>query len=76
MNMLLRSLLVERVSLAAAGLGERSVAARRQEDKILALGRFGRTEFAEHKQELLEHLAHPDTLLIDHLLVQAWGQAG
>jgi hypothetical protein len=46
------------------------------EDKILALGRFGRTEFAEHKQALLEHLAHPDTLLIDHLLVQAWGQAG
>jgi hypothetical protein len=52
------------------------VAERRQEDKILALGRFGRTEFAEHKQELLEHLAHPDTLLIDHLLAQAWGQAG
>jgi hypothetical protein len=51
------------------------VAERRQEDKILALGRFGRTEFAEHKQELLEHLAHPDTL-IDHLLAQAWGQAG
>jgi SAM-dependent methyltransferase len=42
------------------------------EDKILALGRFGRTEFAEHKQVRLEHLAHPDTLLIDHLLVQAW----
>jgi hypothetical protein len=39
------------------------------EDKIVALGRFGRTEFAEHKQALLAHLAHPDTLLIDHLLV-------
>jgi SAM-dependent methyltransferase len=46
------------------------------EDKILALGRFGRGEFADHKQALLEHLAHPDTLLIDHLLVQAWGEAG
>jgi len=43
------------------------------ENKILALGRCGRGEFAAHKQALLEHLAHPDTHLIDHLLVQAWG---
>jgi hypothetical protein len=44
------------------------------EDKIRALGRFGRGEFAAHKPALLEYLAHPGTQLIDHLLVQAWAR--
>jgi SAM-dependent methyltransferase len=42
-------------------------------DKILALGRFSEREFADHKKALLQHLLDPATLLIDHLLVQAWG---
>jgi SAM-dependent methyltransferase len=41
---------------------------------ILALGRFSEREFAEHRRALLEHLLDPDTLLIDRLLVQAWGR--
>ena len=43
-------------------------------EKILALGRFSESEFAEHKNLLLRHLSDPDTLLIDRLLVQAWGR--
>jgi SAM-dependent methyltransferase len=43
-------------------------------DNILALGWFGERELAEHKQALLRHLSDPDTLLIDRLLVQAWGR--
>ena len=42
-------------------------------EKILALGRFREDEFAEHKRALFRHLSDPDTLLIDHLLVQTWG---
>jgi SAM-dependent methyltransferase len=42
-------------------------------DKILALGRFSEIEFEEHKEALREHLADPDTMVIDHLLVQTWG---
>jgi SAM-dependent methyltransferase len=41
-------------------------------EKILALGRFSESEFAEHKNALRQHLADPETLVIDHLLVQAW----
>jgi SAM-dependent methyltransferase len=41
--------------------------------KILALGRFSAREFAEHKQALIEHLSDPDTLVVERLLVQAWG---
>jgi SAM-dependent methyltransferase len=43
-------------------------------DKILALGRFSEREFEEHKKALLQHLSDPDTLVIDRLLVQAWGR--
>jgi len=43
-------------------------------EKVLALGRFSEREFTEHKKELLKHLSDPDTLLIDRLLVQAWGR--
>jgi SAM-dependent methyltransferase len=43
-------------------------------DNILDLGRFSEREFTEHKKALLQHLSDPDTLLIDRLLVQAWGR--
>ncbi len=41
--------------------------------KILATGRLREAEFDAHRAALAEHLADPDTLLIDQLLVQAWG---
>ncbi|TDH58310.1 methyltransferase domain-containing protein [Dankookia rubra] len=41
--------------------------------KILAAGRLSETEFDAHRTSLAEHLADPDTLLIDQLFVQAWG---
>jgi SAM-dependent methyltransferase len=41
--------------------------------KILALGHFSPREFAAHKQALIEHLSDPDTLIVERLLVQAWG---
>jgi SAM-dependent methyltransferase len=43
------------------------------QEKILALGWISERDFAEHKAALLQHLHNPDTLLIDHLLVQTWG---
>src|ERR1700687_148210 len=42
-------------------------------DKILALGKITEQELRDHKKALLQHLSDPDTLLIDRLLVQAWG---
>jgi SAM-dependent methyltransferase len=44
-------------------------------EKILNHGRFDATQFGEHKKALRQHLSDPDTIVIDHLLVQAWGQA-
>jgi ubiquinone/menaquinone biosynthesis C-methylase UbiE len=41
--------------------------------KILTLGYFSAREFAAHKQALVEHLSDPDTLIVERLLVQAWG---
>jgi ubiquinone/menaquinone biosynthesis C-methylase UbiE len=41
--------------------------------KILTLGHFSAREFAAHKQALVEHLSDPDTLIVERLLVQAWG---
>ncbi len=41
--------------------------------KILATGRLREAEFDAHRAALAEHLADPDTLLIDQLFVQAWG---
>ena len=43
-------------------------------DKILATGRLSEPEFDKHRTALAQHLADPDTLLIDELFVQAWGQ--
>ncbi len=41
--------------------------------KALATGRLREAEFDAHRAALAEHLADPDTLLIDQLFVQAWG---
>jgi hypothetical protein len=43
-------------------------------EKILSFGRLKESELAEHKKALRRHLADPDTVVIDHLLVQAWGR--
>jgi SAM-dependent methyltransferase len=43
-------------------------------EKIVSFGRLKESELAEHKQALRRHLADPDTVVIDHLLVQAWGR--
>jgi hypothetical protein len=40
----------------------------------MALGRFSESEFEEHQKRLFRHLADPDTLVIDRLLIQAWGR--
>ena len=42
--------------------------------RILALGRMSENEFDTHLKAVAEHLDDPETLLIDQLLVQAWGQ--
>lgn len=42
--------------------------------RILAAGRLSGAEFDRHFAALAEHLADPDTLLIDQLFVQAWGR--
>src|SRR6185436_14270855 len=43
-------------------------------EKIVSLGKLKESELAEHKKALRQHLADPDTVVIDHLLVQAWGR--
>lgn len=42
--------------------------------RILAGGHLTDAEFVRHKDELATHLADPSTLVIDQLLVQAWGK--
>ena len=44
------------------------------QDRIIGLGRFSESEFKEHQKKLSLDLADPDTLVIDRLLVQAWGR--
>jgi ubiquinone/menaquinone biosynthesis C-methylase UbiE len=41
--------------------------------KILALGQLSESEFTDHERALRQHLADRATLVMDHLLVQAWG---
>ena len=45
------------------------------QEEILALGRFSESEFKEHQKRLFDHLVDPDTLVIDQLLIQAWGRS-
>lgn len=42
--------------------------------KVLALGRLSEIEFAAHERALRQHLDDPNTQVLDHLLVQAWGR--
>ena len=44
------------------------------EDSVVASGRITKTELKRHMTALSEHLADPETTLIDKLVVQAWGQ--
>jgi ubiquinone/menaquinone biosynthesis C-methylase UbiE len=43
-------------------------------EKVLTMGLMGEHELDTHRGALLEHLADPNTLVIDKLLMQAWGR--
>ena len=43
-------------------------------DKIVSLKLLTDEELKTHKDALAEHLDNPDTIVIDQLLVQAWGR--
>jgi hypothetical protein len=43
-------------------------------DKVISSGVLTEEQLRNHRKALLVHLEDPDTLLIDKLLVQAWGQ--
>jgi hypothetical protein len=42
-------------------------------DKVIDAGVLTETQLSHHRDALIAHLQDPDTLLIDKLLVQAWG---
>jgi ubiquinone/menaquinone biosynthesis C-methylase UbiE len=42
--------------------------------KVVSSGVLTETQLGEHRLALIDHLKNPDTLLIDKLLIQAWGQ--
>jgi len=44
------------------------------EDSVVASGRITKPELKKHMAALSDHLADPETTLIDKLIVQAWGQ--
>ncbi len=43
-------------------------------DKVLALGLLDENELADRRAALVQHLENPETVVIDKLFVQAWGQ--
>ena len=43
-------------------------------DKVIGSGVLTEKQLSNHREALIAHLNNPDTLLIDKLLVQAWGQ--
>jgi SAM-dependent methyltransferase len=43
-------------------------------EKVIASGAMEESELDHHRTALLEHLADPNTLVIDKLLVQCWGR--
>ena len=43
-------------------------------EQITKLGLLTDAELARHKESLASHLDDPDTVVIDKLLVQAWGR--
>jgi len=42
-------------------------------DKVVDFGFLSETQLSKHRAALVDHLKDPDTLLIDKLLDQAWG---
>ena len=43
-------------------------------DKVVSLKLLTDKELTAHKDALAEHLDNPETIVIDQLLVQAWGR--
>jgi SAM-dependent methyltransferase len=43
-------------------------------DKVISLGLLAENELAVHKAAIALHLADPNTIVIDKLLVQSWGR--
>jgi hypothetical protein len=43
-------------------------------DKVISSGVLTEEQLSGHREALIARLKNPDTLLIDKLLVQAWGQ--
>lgn len=43
-------------------------------DKVIGCGVLTEKQLSTHRETLIAHLKKPDTLLIDKLLVRAWGQ--
>ena len=43
-------------------------------DKVIALGLLDEKKLADHRSALMQHLEKPETVVIDKLFVQAWGQ--
>jgi hypothetical protein len=43
-------------------------------DRIVAEGLISETEFAESTASLKRHLDKPETLVVSHLFIQAWGR--
>lgn len=43
-------------------------------DKVIEMGLLGSEELKKHREALVIHLSDPATLVIDKLLVQAWGR--
>ena len=43
-------------------------------DKVISSGGLSKEQLSSHRKALIAHLEDPDTILIDKLFVQAWGQ--
>jgi hypothetical protein len=43
-------------------------------DKVIVLGLLDEKALADHRAALMQHLEKPETVVIDKLFVQAWGQ--
>jgi hypothetical protein len=59
------------------GHGRRSILldfAENLSERIVAQKLVGERELADMKMALRQHLANPDTLVVSHLFLQAWGR--
>ena len=43
-------------------------------EKVIGSGLLTEAQLNKHRTALIYHLKNPDTLLIDQLFIQAWGQ--